>query len=228
MKTANDVIQGTITNIDEYGNVTITAHYDDWHTLVKRQYKKCNIQMLDNRPLSEAQRKACYALIGEIAEYSGDTKERTKDFLKIRFLADELQNTADSIFSLSNAPMSLICAFQRYLVDFIVANDIPCSFSLLDYADDICAYIYSCLINKKCAVCGKKADLHHIDRVGMGRDRTEIVHEGMEVLPLCRVHHTECHTIGQQTFNDKYHFENGITLDKTLCRIWKLKSGGKK
>ena len=152
MKTPNDVVQGTITNIDEHGNVTITAHYDDWYTLTKRQYKKCNIQMIDNRPLSDKQRKACYALIGEIADYTGDSKERMKDLLKIQFLADELQNTADSIFSLANAPMSLVCAFQRYLVDFIVGNDIPCRFPLLDYVDDISGYMYSCLINKKCCV----------------------------------------------------------------------------
>ena len=228
MKTANDVVQGRITHIDENGNVTITAHYDDWYTLTKRQYRKCNIQMIDSRPLSDRQRRACYALVGEIAEYTGDSKERTKELLKIQFLAEELQGAADSIFSLANAPMSLVCAFQRYLVDFIVGNDIPCSFPLLDYVDDMGGYIYSCLINKKCCVCGKKAELHHVDRVGMGRDRTEIIHEGMEAMPLCREHHTECHTIGQITFNDKYHFDGGIVLDKTLCRIWKLKTGGKK
>ena len=228
MKTANDVVQGRITHIDENGNVTITAHYDDWYTLTKRQYRKCNIQMIDSRPLSDRQRRACYALIGEIAEYTGDSRERTKDLLKIQFLAEELQGAADSIFSLANAPMSLVCAFQRYLVDFIVGNEIPCSFPLLDYVDDMGGYIYSCLINKKCCVCGKKAELHHVDRVGMGRDRTEIIHEGMEAMPLCREHHTECHTIGQITFNDKYHFDGGIVLDKTLCRIWKLKTGGKK
>ena len=228
MKTANDVVQGRITHIDENGNVTITAHYDDWYTLTKRQYRKCNIQMIDSRPLSDRQRRACYALIGEIAEYTGDSRERTKDLLKIQFLAEELQGAADSIFSLANAPMSLVCAFQRYLVDFIVGNEIPCSFPLLDYVDDMGGYIYSCLINKKCCVCGKKAELHHVDRVGMGRDRTEIIHEGMEAMPLCREHHTECHTIGQITFNDKYHFDGGIVLDKTLYRIWKLKTGGKK
>lgn len=68
MKTANDVVQGRITHIDENGNVTITAHYDDWYTLTKRQYRKCNIQMIDSRPLSDRQRRACYALMGEIAE----------------------------------------------------------------------------------------------------------------------------------------------------------------
>ena len=84
--------------------------------------------------------------------------------------------------------------------------------------------MYACLINKKCAVCGRRSDLHHIDAVGVGRDRHDIVHEGMEVIPLCREHHNEIHTLGDKQFLEKYHFDGGIKLDKTLCRIYKLKS----
>ena len=224
MKTPIDVVKGRIVDVDEHGTVTIKAHYDDLHTLLKRQYKECNIQMVDSRPLSDKQRRACYALIGEIAEYSGANKSATKEYMKIKFLADDLQETADSIFSLANAPMSLVCAFQRFLVRFILEWDIPCGFPLLDYVDDISDYIYGCLINKKCCICGKRADLHHVDAVGMGRDRTEIIHEGMRVLPLCREHHTEAHTIGADTFCDKWHINRGIEADKTICRIYRLKS----
>lgn len=120
--------------------------------------------------------------------------------------------------------MSLVCAFQRFLVDFIISYDIPCSFPLLDFVDDISSYIYSCMINKKCCVCGRKADLHHHDRVQSGRDRNEIDHEGMLAEPLCREHHTECHIVGQQTFDEKYHIEP-IKIDKTLMKIWSLSNG---
>lgn len=48
------------------------------------------------------------------------------------------------------------------------------------------------------------------------------MHEGMEALPLCREHHTQVHSMGQQSFNELYHIENGIKLDRTLCRIYKL------
>ena len=68
------------------------------------------------------------------------------------------------------------------------------------------------------------ADLHHEDAVGAGRDRTEIIHEGMEVLPLCRCHHTESHTVGDLSFKKKYHIERGIILDKKLCKIYGLKA----
>ena len=119
--------------------------------------------------------------------------------------------------------MSLVAAFQRFLIRFILEWDIPVSFPLYEFADDLTDYIYACLVNRKCAVCGRRADLHHVEHVGIGRDRDEIIHEGMEVMPLCREHHNEAHTIGQQSFNDKYHFEKGIALDRTLCKIYGLR-----
>lgn len=225
MRKPNETVTGRIVGYDEKrGELLIRAPYDDVFTMLKRDFKECLVQPIDSRPLSDKQRKACYAFLGEIADYCGMSKGQTKEYMKIKFLADELQETAESIFSLSNAPMSLVCAFQRFLVRFILDWDIPCDFPLLNFVDDIPDYIYACLINKKCCVCGAKADLHHTDTVGMGRDRTEIIHEGMNVLPLCREHHTEAHTIGQETFNNKWHISGGIEADKTICRIYKLKT----
>ena len=65
-------------------------------------------------------------------------------------------------------------------MDFILDWDIPCDVRLLDFVDDVGAYLYACLVNKKCCICGKPADLHHVDHVGAGRDREDIVHEGLE------------------------------------------------
>lgn len=227
MKTANDVVKGKIVDIDEHGVVTIKAYYDDWFTMLKRGYKECNIQMIDSRHLSNKQRNACYALLREISEFTGNGLDSTKEWMKLKFLCEDLQQTGDTIFSLSNAPMSLVCAFQRYIVRFILEWDIPTKFPLLNMVDDIGDYIYNCLINKKCCVCGQHCDLHHVDTVGMGRDREEIIHEGMEVLPLCREHHREYHDHGYNFFKDKYHIERGIILDKTLCKIYHLKANKK-
>lgn len=225
MKTPVDIIQGRIVDVSLNGELTIKAQYDDWYTLTKRGYSDCLVQMIDSRPLSDKQRRACYALLGEIAEFTGNGKDSTKEYMKLKFLAEDFGETADKIFSLSNAPMSLVCAFQRFLVRFILDWDIPTKFPMLDLVDDVGDYLYACLINRKCAVCGKRADLHHVDHVGMGRDREEIIHEGMEALPLCREHHAEAHTLGAQSFAEKYHIEHGgIKLDKTLCRIYRLKA----
>lgn len=225
MRSPIDTAKGRIVDYDECrGEMIVRVKYDDIHTMLRRNYKECLVQLVDSRPLSDKQRKACYALMNEISEYCGMSREQTKEYMKLKFLADDLQETADSIFSLSNAPMSLVCAFQRFLVRFILDWDIPCDFPLLNFVDDIADYVYGCLIHKKCCICGAKADLHHVDRVGMGRNRNEIIHEGMEVLPLCREHHTECHNMGQDSFNARYHIDGGIAVDKTIGRIYKLKT----
>lgn len=225
MKSPTETVKGRIVGYDERaGELLIRAPYDDWLTMTRREYKECLVQPVDSRPLSDKQRRMCYALLREIAAYTGDSEQQTKELFKIKFLADELVETGETIFSLSNAPMSLVCAFQRYLIRFILDWDVPCSIPLLEYVDDIDDYVYGCMVNQKCCVCGKPAELHHVDRVGMGRNRDEIVHEGMEALPLCREHHNEIHRIGEGVFLPHYHLNGGVILDKTLCRIYGLKA----
>lgn len=225
MKSPTETVKGRIVGYDERaGELLIRAPYDDWLTMTRREYKECLVQPIDSRPLSDKQRRMCYALLREIAAYTGDSEQQTKELFKIKFLADELVETGETIFSLSNAPMSLVCAFQRYLIRFILDWDVPCSIPLLEYVDDIDDYVYGCMVNKKCCVCGKPAELHHVERVGMGRNRDEIVHEGMEALPLCREHHNEIHRVGEGVFLPHYHLNGGVILDKTLCRIYGLKA----
>lgn len=225
MTPATIIIDGKVVDYDERtGVLTIKAPCSDWRTLVKRQVTSVKVQLLDNRQLSNKQRAFCYSLIGSIADWAGDDTVSVKEYMKLEFWSSHLEDLNDHIFSLSNAPMSLVAEFQRFLVRFVVANGVPLKFSLLESVDDVGDYIYACLIHKRCCVCGRPTDLHHLDHVGMGRDRDEIIHEGMEVLPLCRKHHAEAHTIGQQTFNDRYHIDRGVVLDKTLCKIYGLKA----
>lgn len=218
-----DTVKGQITDYDERtGEVVIRARYNDLPAMLRREYKEVLIQMLDSRPLSDKQRRSCYAMIGEIAAWMGEDKAEAKEILKLEFWTAELWQTADSLFSLSNAPVSVVAAFQRWLARFIVRQDIPTKHPMLSYVDDIVDYVYSCLVHKKCCICGRHAELHHVERVGMGRSRQEIIHEGMEALPLCREHHTEAHTMPDEDFFKRYHLDGGIELDKTLCRIYGL------
>lgn len=221
-------IRGRIVDYDERrGELLIRAPYPNFATMARREYQDVIINPIDSRPLSSRQRRSCYAMIREISEWNGDTPEENKKFLKLDFWCGELLQTADRLFSLSNAPMSVVAAFQSWLARFIVRNDIPTRVPMLDYVDDIEDYLYACTAAKKCPICGKRADLHHVSAIGMGRDREEIIHEGMEVLPLCREHHTEIHTIGRDTFMAKYHLSGGISCDRTICKIYGLKANKK-
>ena len=222
MKTAHDVVRGRIVDYDERtGEVIIRARYDDLHTMLKRKYMECDIRMIDSRRLSDKQRNTCYKLLREIANYTGSTLERAKKDLKQRFIEDELQAGPGFDFSLADCPMSMAAAFERFLVSFIVEWDVPVSFSLLEFIDDVGDYIYACLLAQKCCICGKPADLHHWDRVGMGRSRKKLEHEGMLAEPLCRLHHTECHTMPREDFDLRYKI-SPVAIDDRIKEIWGL------
>ena len=217
-----EVVKGRIVGYDERsGELIIRAKYTDFVTLDKRGYKTVDIRLNDSRPLSSEQRRNCYAMIREIADWQGEDVGASKEFLKLDFIKQEALDMMDT-FSLSDAPMSLVAAFQRWLARFILRWDVPTNRSLLSYVDDIPDYVYACLIHKKCCVCGKHADLHHVDAVGAGRNRNKVNHLGARVLPLCREHHQEYHQKGKETFLSLYHLPDGIEADKTICRIYRL------
>lgn len=222
MKTPIDTIKGKIVDYDpSTGELTIKAVYTDWPTMTRREYKECLLQMVDSRPLSDKQRRACYAMINEIADYTGMGPGSVKQWTKLKFLADDLGETADKIFSLSNAPMSLVCAFQSFLARLIIEFDIPTNFPLSKYVDDVQDYVYACAIHKKCCICGQSAEAHHWKRLGMGADRKKVNHIGLPIEPLCRLHHTQCHSTSQDDFDKLWHI-GPVKVDKVIAKIYDL------
>lgn len=226
MRDVVDVVTGTIVAYDERTHeLTIKAVYDDVPAMIRREYNTVQIRLIDSRPLSAKQRRMCYAMIREIADWMGETPPETKELMKLEFIRTELLESMD-VFSLSDAAMSVVAAFQSWLARFIVRNEIPTKKPMLEYIDDIDDYVYACLAVKRCVICGAHADLHHVDRVGMGRDRDDIIHEGMSVLPLCREHHTEAHERPDEEFFSRYHLNGGVPADRTICKLYGLKSKG--
>lgn len=152
--------------------------------------------------ISEDQRKKIYALFRDIASFTGDSEENMKLVLKQSFV----QDTQWDMFSLSNCEKKLAEDFIEWLIDFCFKMGVPLKESPKDYLDDTEIYLEMCLKYRVCAVCGRpNSDEHHVDAIGMGRDRREYDDSEHEKICLCRVHHTEAETIGWQTFAAKYH-----------------------
>lgn len=221
-------ILGEIQDVREDGTAVIMAGLPDLDRALLRQYKKVEIILPDGRRISPEQRRKAYALIGEITEYvdgirNADTIEEQKGILKMEFMLRRMEATERRMFSLADCDMSTAREFITYLIDFIIANDIPTRVPLIDNCDDIAAYMYACAMHRKCAVCGKPADVHHCEgsRIGAGVDREKVNQLGREVLPLCRVHHTECHS-DEAGFIKKYHLQK-VKLDEALCKRLKFK-----
>lgn len=199
--------------------LTVEAPYEDVFTYIKKQLSQCEIRLDDGRTISADQRKKIYATFRDISLYTGHPPEEIKAIMKYEYIV----KTGSPYFSLSDVDMTTAREFLEFLIEWCVEWDIPTSDCLVDRSPDVARYLYCCLIHKKCCITGQKAELHHVDVVGGGRNRKEIVHKGMRVLPLTRKLHTEAHTIGQPAFDRKYHVF-GIKLDDDLCRIWRLKS----
>lgn len=220
-----EIISGKIVDYNERGEMVIHARYEDARTFAARKYENVRILLEDGRGITAEQRKKIYAMIGEIADWAGDLPELQKQVMKVDFKLKHMEYSAQEI-SLSSCSVTLASDFISYLVDFILANEIPTKVNLIELCEDIRKYVYACARHKKCAVCGKRAELHHIDRVGMGRDRKDVCHKGMEAVSLCHIHHDEAHTLGDKAFLEKYHLNGGVKLDEELCKVYKLKGGG--
>lgn len=216
------MLKGKVVGLSEDGTATIKAQVP-LAQFLHREVKEVYVDMIDSRPLSDKQRRMCYALVKAIADWAGNGSEEVKEAFKLDFWAERVDTLSDKIFSLSNAPMSLVAEFQRFLVAFILTHDVPTKRPLREYVDDIEAYTYLCLVRRRCAVCGRRAELHHIDAIGMGNDRAEVQHEGREVMSLCREHHTELHAVGKAEFMTKYHLDGGVPCDKTIMKIYGLR-----
>lgn len=222
-------VVGFIVDLLKDGTAVIKAKIPNIEQALRRGFLKVEIILWDGRRISPEQRRKCYALLGEIAEYTdgirtADTVDEQKRLLKMEFMLRRMEATERRMFSLSDCDMSTAREFITYLIDFIIANDIPTRVPLIDNCDDIAAYMYACTMHRKCAVCGKAADIHHCEgsRIGAGVDRTKVHQLGREVLPLCRVHHTELHAMPESEFIAKYHLEK-VKLDEALCKRLKFK-----
>ncbi len=183
-------------------------------------HESVGVEFVDKRRISTQQRKKAYVLISYIAAWWGYTPlEAMKEMLKLMFVGEA--ETLRRTFSLSDCDMTTARLFITYLIDFCILHGVDVGEPLYQLSEDIPRYVWACFMNKRCAVCGRKAELHHVDAVGMGRNRKEICHIGMRALPLCREHHTEIHKVGQEDFLRRYFLEP-VKIDERIAKVYRL------
>ena len=202
------------------GGAMVYVPYPAGHRKPEGCHESVGVEFVDKRRISAKQRKKAYVLIAYIAAWWGYTPlEAMKEMLKLMFVGEA--ETLRKTFSLSDCDMTTARLFITYLIDFCVLHGVDVGEPLYQLSEDIPRYVWACLMNKRCAVCGRHSDLHHVDVVGMGRDRKEICHIGMRALPLCREHHTEIHRIGQEDFLRRYFLEP-VKIDERIADVYRL------
>ncbi len=184
--------------------------------LIKKHIGSVELRLNDGRTISADQRKKIFAIIRDISLMSGHEPEYLKQLMKWDFCSE----SGYDWFSLSDVDMTTASEFITYLIAFCFNYNVPTRDTLLNRTDDISKYLYLCLEHRKCAICNKKAEVHHVDRIGMGADREKIVHVGLEAIALCHEHHMEAHLREKELF--KEFFIYGIKLDEYLCKCLSL------
>lgn len=229
------LVRGFVTDYNGE-TLTISVPFNDSEILQRQVITDCEVRLIDGRTITPAQRRKIFAMVQDITDWvtwAKNNRQYQEELrrLQLLYLIDTTDNEAVrkqleyhycelldiNLFSLSDCDVSTARDFISYLIDLAVEHNIPCRDSLLNRCEDIDRYLYACVANRRCAICGKKADIHEVERVGMGRDRRRIHHLGQLVQPLCRQHHVEVDQIGQASFNKKYHITS-IKLDENLCR----------
>ncbi|MDL2276583.1 hypothetical protein LJC02_02900, partial [Breznakia sp. OttesenSCG-928-G09] len=162
-----------------------------------------DVKLIDKRMITDQQRKFIFALCSEIAFYTGDEAEWT------RLLLQEYNSRLREIEveSLSNCDMTYANGLIDTIINFCIEKEIPFAKSLIkdnEYHFDE-KQTYAMCLKRVCVICGSRAELHHVDAIGMGNNRNKVSHLGKRMLPLCRECHVKIHTQGDKDFIEENH-----------------------
>ncbi|WP_102115853.1 putative HNHc nuclease [Lactiplantibacillus plantarum] len=190
---------------------TVSGSADEYYTYS---------ELADTRKARPQQRRLFFALLSDIYTWSG----MPTDFLKNLFYLQYESYTFGKQISLSDTTESSVSDANQLLglvIGFMFEWHVPFKegYKLLPREQEY--YLFQCCRHRVCMICGNRADIHHVDVIGAGLNRTHVDHTKRHVMALCRVHHSEIEQIGSVAFSAKYHVPvDGIKLDKeTLKRI---------
>lgn len=195
-------VQGKILSAEnDVITIKVCADAEGW--VFDHNAKTVEVRIDDGRSITSDQRRKIYATMRDIAEWSGDVPDSVKALFKLSFCGGGEHED----FSLSDVDRETASEFLSYLIDFCIQEGVPCSDPLWDRCEDIERYMYACVMTRTCCITGKKnAQIHHYDRIGMGRNRNTICQVGMRVVPLSPDLHMMIHySGGENEFYEKHH-----------------------
>lgn len=185
----------------------------DHQLLEYGEYINVTVRPIDNRYISDQQRKFIFALLNEIEFETGVDSEYMRSMIQTEHAI--AKNT--EVQSLSNCSMTYANEIIDLLIMFCIQNSIPIQNELLKnnefkFNEN---QTYMMTLKRYCIICGQRADIHHVDTIGMGQNRNKVSHIGKRALPLCRAHHNQIHNVGDKRFIDYYHL-TPIVIDKKM------------
>lgn len=151
----------------------------------------------DKRDKTRQQIRFMYVLLKEFAnEFYGDDRREVLEDLKNSLYEDFAKQTNRDFYRTKTATVTEMRLFLDWLIKLMATEyGITIALELVDKGF-LSSWIYANTCARRCCVCGSaNADVHHVDRVGMGKNRKNTDHTKKRVISLCRV----CHGIEHQT-----------------------------
>lgn len=161
-----------------------------------------SVEFEDTRTITPDQRKLIYALFKDMQNYTGYFQYWWKNILKHMFEYEygvENISFADGAISIEIASL-----FIEYVIDCCFKWGVPFKERHYHMHSDAKKLLFKYLMNRRCMCCGKKAEIHHYDAIGMGRSRKTYDHTQSRYLSLCREHHNEAHSVTKDEFMIKH------------------------
>lgn len=188
---------------DESGGSVMKLRLDrHLEQLIRRQgIRHVAVGLEDGRLITPLQQRKAYAMIRDISDYTGDSAEEMKELMKLEHMARMNQFEP---FSLSDCSVTTAREFINTLMEYALKEGIILDESGLKRTDDIDTYLIQCIRYRRCCICGRDAEIHHVDAIGMGNDRRTYDDSRNEVCALCRVHHSKAHQIGWPRMRSMY------------------------
>lgn len=167
----------------------------------QRSISHVAVGLEDGRLITPLQQRKAYAMIRDISSYTGYAPEEMKELMKLEHMA----RVGDfEPFSLSDCSVTKAREFINTLMEYALKEGIILDESGLKRTDDIDTYLMQCIRYRRCCICGRPADIHHVDAIGMGNERDHYDDSQNEICALCRKHHTKAHQIGWSRFRSMY------------------------
>jgi len=165
--------------------------------------------------INHNQRKLIFALINDLAEFTGYVKSKGKSSAMLRQQLNKIYfDTYDQEISLKDGcPIEDYNLFKDMILEY--AFELGCQFKQnpIGYYEDTERYLIMCIKHRVCCLTGKpNADIHHTVALGKGVNRDEVDHSKYPRMSLCREKHQEAHQHGQEYFDKKYHV-HGVFCD---------------
>lgn len=164
---------------------------------------ECLITFRDVRSLSDKQRRFYRALLNDIYDWTGQDTDFLHEWFKEQYFLDKGDRISTARHSLNSK--SDMNNLLNIVIEFMFEWNVPFKkgYELLPKNESW--YLYQCCKHRKCAVCGKHADIHHEEGlVGMGANRNHYNHSDSKFISLCREHHSQRHTMAWSEFEELY------------------------